>query len=125
MRYFLGLLLILTTTGCDFLTDAATRAANEIEAATHEMRRKGLASYEFTHVPKASPDGVDGPWELLIQESGKLAGQGALCLGRYATGYHNRFVRVPRTLSVMKQAGEGCVIELRRNGDAIELVGLR
>jgi hypothetical protein len=25
----------------------------------------------------------------------------------------------------MKQAGEGCVIELRRNGDAIELVGLR
>jgi hypothetical protein len=32
---------------------------------------------------------------------------------------------VPRTLSVMKQAGEGCVIELRRNGDAIELVGLR
>ena len=70
-------------------------------------------------------EGVDGPWDLLIQESGKLPGQGALCLGRYATSYHHRFVRVPRTLSVSKQAGEGCVIVLRRDGDAIELVGLR
>lgn len=125
MRAFLCLLLLAVTPGCDFLTDAATRAAFEIEAATHEMRRQGLASYEFTHVPKASPDGVHGPWELLIQESGKQPGQGALCLGRYATGYHNRFVRVPRTLSVTKQAGEGCVIVLRRDGDTIELVGLR
>ncbi len=124
MRAFLCLLLLAVTPGCVFLTDAATRAAYEIEAATHEMRRQGLASYELTHVPKASPDGVHGPWELVIHESSQI-GQGGLGLGRYGTSYHTRFVRVPRTLSVTKQAGEGCVIMLRRNGDAIELVGLR
>ena len=125
MRAFLCLLLLVVTPGCDFLTDAATRAAYEIEAATHEMRRQGLASYEFTHVPKAWPEGVDGPWELVIHESTGQIGQGGLGLGRYGTSYHNRFVRVPRTLRVTKQAGEGCVIVLRRNGDAIEVVGLR
>jgi hypothetical protein len=125
MRLFLGLLLILVTPGCDFLTDAATRAAYEIRDATYVMRLKGLDTYELTHVPKAEPEGVRGPWELLIQESGDLPGQGALCLGRYATSYHNRFVRVPRTLSITRKAGEGCVIVLRRNGDAIEVVGLR
>jgi|LauGreDrversion4_2_1035121.scaffolds.fasta_scaffold311794_3 hypothetical protein len=124
MRAFLCLLLLVVTPGCDFLTDAATRAAFEIEAATHEMRRQGLASYEFTHIPKTWPEGVDGPWELVIHESSQI-GQGGLGLGRYGTSYHTRFVRVPRTLRIAKQAGEGCVIVLRRNGDAIELVGLR
>lgn len=124
MRFFLGLLLLVVPPGCDFLTDAATRAAFEMEAATHEMRRQGLASYEFTHVPKASPEGVDGPWELVIHESSQI-GQGGLGLGRYGTSYHTRFVRVPRTLRIVKQAGEGCVIMLRQNGDTIELVGLR
>lgn len=125
MRTLLGLALMTVLASCDFLTDAATRAAYEIEAATDEMRLKGLTSYEFTHVPKAKPEGVVGPWELTIQETGRQPGQGALCLGRYATSYHNRFVRVPRTLRVAKQAGEGCVIVLRRNGEAIEVVELR
>lgn len=126
MRFFLGLLLLLTTPGCVFFTDAATRVAYEIEDATHEMRRQGLASYEFIHVPKAWPSGVHGPWELRIQKSDQQPGEGAaICIGRSGTTYHKNFVRVPRTLSVKKQAGEGCVIMLRRDGDAIEVVGLR
>jgi hypothetical protein len=127
MRSLLGFGLLALLASCDFLTDAATRAAFDIEAATAIMEKEGLRSYEFAHVPKPSPDGVTGPWELLIQRSGPMGvgPTGALCIGRYGTSYHNRFVSVPRTLHVAKQAGEGCVIVLRRNGDAIELVELR
>jgi hypothetical protein len=127
MRLLLCLLLASLAAGCDFLTDAATRAAYEIEAATREMDLKGLEYYELTHVPKKSPDGVDGPWELLLQQSGLIPSQprGSLGVGRYGTTYHNRFVRVPRTLRIAKNAGEGCVIVLRRSGDVIEIVDLR
>jgi uncharacterized membrane protein YdfJ with MMPL/SSD domain len=126
MRAFLAGALAVLLVGCVFLTDAATRAAYDIEAAAAHMRAKGLDRLEFVHVPKAEPDGVVGPWDLLIQQSGQMGvNPGALCIGRYHTSYHNNFVRVPRTLSIAKKAGEGVTIVLRREGDVIELVELR
>ncbi len=125
MRTLAVLVCAVALAGCDFLTDAATRVAYDIEAATLVMRAKKLDRYEFTHRPKESPDGVTGEFELTIHESGEDAYQGVIDIGRYHTSYHNRFVIVPRTLSIKKQAGESCVLVLERRNDRIELTELR
>lgn len=125
MKFILTTLSTLLLTGCFLLTDAATRVAYDLEAAVAVMQAKGLDEYAFTHVPASFPDGVDGPWELTIQKSKAGEPRGALGIGRYGTTYHTNFVDVPRTLTIRKQAGEGCTIVLRRAGERIEVVALR
>ncbi len=59
--------------GCgDFLTDSATRAANDLQKAAEAMQRSSAATYTLVHRPKASPEGMvrhDYSFQLSRQSS--------------------------------------------------------
>ena len=59
-RFVLILCLAVGLAGCDFMTDAATRIAYDLEREAAALRRSGEATRTFTHKPKASPEGRAG-----------------------------------------------------------------
>lgn len=121
--------------GCTFMTDAATRLANDVVREAGELRASGETERTFEHVPLASPEGCDGAYNVEFQESphhppsgGSLvvSCKGSESVGRYgysySTTYHLNAVRVPVALSIEKAKGEAVRITLRKNGGAIEVV---
>lgn len=121
--------------GCGFMTDAATRLANDVVREAGELRGSDQTERTFEHVPVASPEGCDGAYNVEFQESlHHPQGGGSLVVGckgsensgrhgySYSTTYHLNAVRVPVALSVEKATGEAVRITLRKNGGAIELV---
>ncbi len=114
----------------DFLTDGATRIANEIESGAATLKGSTAASYSVKHVPKPSPEGCAGPYKLQLSERSSLvicckASGGSKVVSSHTTTYHLNFVDVPQTYKVDKSAGEPCFIELEKQGGKIVVVGLK
>jgi hypothetical protein len=128
----------LTSSGCgDFMTDAATRLANDVVREAKELRKSGDTERTFVHHPKASPESCSRPYRIKFQESLHHPASGGSLLVRcgvdptfkesdhhFSTTYHLNAVRVPVELVVEKPAGAELKVTLRKNGEAIELVGL-
>jgi len=116
-RLVLVLCLTFGLAGCDFMTDAATRIAYDLEREAAALRRSGEATRTFTHKPKASPEGITGPYTVRLGR--------ALSISKYHTSYHSNFVEVPKMLVVRKGDGEAFQIVLTRVGDSIQVTELR
>jgi hypothetical protein len=127
-------LLALTLLGClagcgDFMTDAATRLAHEIEREAKALRSSNETTRAFTHKPKSSPEGVVGPYTVTF--GGGPLGKGYLAFSKgaqeqwYHTSYHLRFVEVPESLKIKKAEGQSFVVVLKRSGDAVQVTELR
>ena len=124
--------------GCGLMTDGATRLAGKIGGASERLRHDSAASFEMKHRPFPWPDGVKGPYEIVLQRSlehprsggallvGDLDSRGYKNRGyNWATTYHLRHVRVPRELSIRKKAGETTIVVLERRADgAVEVTRL-
>ena len=125
--------------GCCLITDGATRLAGEIGNASQRLQHSAATTLEMKHQPSPWPDGVKGPYEIVLQRSlehprsggallvGDLDSKGYKNLGyNWGTTYHLRFVRVPRELSIRKKAGETTTVLLERRADgAINVTDLR
>ena len=132
----LTILVGLAVAGCgDFGTDAATRLGNEIVLNAQILRKGSDSERTFVHHPKSSPEGCDGPYVVVFQESlhhptsgGSLliycgkAPKSALDAYSFTTTVHLNAVRVPVALSVEKAPGAQLKVTLRKQGDTIELV---
>jgi hypothetical protein len=116
-RFVLVLCLAVGFAGCDFMTDAATRIAYDLEREAAALRRSGETTRTFTHKPKASPEGITGPYTVRLGR--------ALSISKYHTSYHSNFVEVPKALVVRKGEGEVFQIVLTRVGDSIQVTELR
>lgn len=110
-------------TGCDILTDAATRLAYDIKAAEGRLGREPGASYSVRHTP-ADASECSGPYTVQLDKVGALivwckdAAGNTVASG--STTYHSRFIDTPITYIVDKPAGTTLVIEIeRRNGRAV------
>jgi hypothetical protein len=123
--------------GCAWMTDAATRLAEDIVQSAGTLRRGSVIERTLVHHPKVWPYGCRAGYTITLQESlHHPSSGGSLLIGcqgdatfaahgySYSTSYHLTAVRVPHELSVAKQAGESVEVTLRKRGEAIELVGL-
>jgi hypothetical protein len=116
-------LSLAVLTGCDLLTDAATRLAYDIEAAAGRLGHESGAKQSIRHTP-ADASECDGPYTVQLDKVGALivwckdAAGNTVASG--STTYHSRFIDTPKTYIVDKAAGTTLMIEIeRRNGRAV------
>lgn len=134
----IALLLCAVLSGCFMFTDSATRLAGELGERAAELRASPAERLEFRHLPDGFPDGVQGGYEITLQQSSRTPPfTGALLIGQpgsdshqkhgynWSTTSHLHHVGVPATLTVAKPAGEPTTFVLQRSGDAINVVELR
>jgi hypothetical protein len=132
---------LLALAGC---SDAATRVAYDIESGIEKLEPRDGARADIRHAPRSWPEGCSGSYTLRIEKgaavnlgngnfrtaenSGNLSVQ---CYGddgnphRWHTTYHLRFVDVPATVEVTKQAGEAAVIQTQRVAGKPIVAGVR
>lgn len=122
-RCLLLFLSLAAITGCDILTDAATRLAYDINAAEGRLGHEPGARYSIRHTP-ADASECGGPYTVQLDKVGALivwckdAAGSTVASG--STTYHSRFIDTPQTYIVEKPAGSTLVIEIeRRNGRAV------
>ncbi len=133
-----SLALLLSACGPP-LTDGATRLAGEIGDASQQLRQNPRSSLELNHRPLSRPEGVTGAYEIVLQSSADFPRSGgSLLVGdldspnykrwgyNWSTTWHLRHVRVPRELSIRKQAGQTTEVVLDRRADgSVEVTALR
>lgn len=116
-------LVLAALTGCDILTDAATRLAYDMEAGVGNLGHESGARYSIRHRP-ADADECSGPYTVQLDKVGALivwckdtAGN---TVASGSTTWHSRFIDTPQTHIVEKDAGTTLVIEIeRRAGRAV------
>jgi hypothetical protein len=128
----------LSLSGCQLLTDGATRLAYDVESASRTLRRSEAKALSLTHRPISWPGGVTGPYQVVVEESpDSLASGSSILVGdlnsrnyglwgyNWSTSYHRNFVRVPHTLRIRKPAGAPLGVRLHKNGPRIEVISLQ
>jgi hypothetical protein len=124
IRRILIVLLLAVGTGCDALTDPATRLAYDIEAGEGRLGRTVGARYSIEHRTPSAPGQCVGPYKVQIDKVGALIiwcyDDAGRTVSSHSTSYHARFVTTPRTWLVDKPAGSTLTIDLeRRDGRAV------
>jgi hypothetical protein len=114
---------LLLLNGC--FTDAATRLAYDIEAATARVAPEDGARFTLVHhVPSRSGE-CTGPYKIQFDAVGLIViwcknADGDKTVSSHSTSYHRRFVETPETHLLDKPAGESVTIFLeRRDGRVI------
>jgi hypothetical protein len=138
LRHTSAATALLSLSGCHLLTDGATRLAYNVESASRTLRQSDARELAFTHRPASWPEGVTGPYEVIVKESpDSLASGSSILVGdlssrnyglwgyNWSTSYHRNFVRVPHTLRIRKPAGTPLGVHLRKNGPHIEVISLQ
>lgn len=114
------LLSLLLLTGC--FTDAATRIAYDIEAATKRVGHTENSQFTLAHRTPSKKGECDNSYKVQLDKVGALIiwckdEMNNQTLSSHSTSYHSRFVDTPQTYILEKNAGETLFIELeRRNG---------
>jgi hypothetical protein len=127
-RFSSHLLLLLIclffVSGCNVLTDPATRLASGIEAGVSQLGMQNGATYSIHNLTPATSGECNGPYTVQLDKVGALivwckdAAGKTLVSG--STTYHARFVDTPKTYIVDKPAGSSLTIDLeRRNSRAV------
>lgn len=111
-------------------TDAATRVAYDLESGAKTLRSSSAQSLIVDHAPKSEPDGCPRGYTLQLSEAAGLLVwcQDSLdgpSTSSHITTYHLRFVKVPRTYKIHKEAGEHAYIELAKDGGDISVTAVR
>jgi len=129
MREFASSLVLLvslvTLTACfGESTDAATRLAFDIEAGADRLGRDPGATHSVRHHTPSKPGECSGPYAVQLDKVGALIVWCKDAAGRtvtsHSTSYHARFVDIPRTYRLEKDAGTELIVDLeRRNGRAV------
>ena len=128
-----GLLL----SGCELMTDAATRLGQDIIEQAEALRHEAGLERSFDHQPQSWPEGCSGGYTIQFQESlHHPASGGSLLIGckgsrnfrslgyNFSTTSHLNAVRVPQELTADKPADATLQVTLRKNGTVIEVVGI-
>jgi hypothetical protein len=125
LRRLLLLALLATAAGCgDFLTDAATRLAYDIEAGVSRLDNAPGARHTIVHRTPSKAGECVGPYMIQVDKVGALViwckDDAGRTVSSHSTTYHARFIDTPQTYILDKPAGEPLTIDLeRRNGRAV------
>jgi hypothetical protein len=111
----------------NLFSDAATRAAKDIEAGIQHLKQSQLASTTLPLPMKTSPKGCEEDYTLQISQASalviwcKTAGK---VTSSHTTTSHLPFVLVPQTFSVEKKKGEIAFLDLQLQNGAAVVTGL-
>jgi hypothetical protein len=111
----------------DIFTDAATRAAYDIEAGVARSRNAPSDHYSIELIMRSHPEGCEQDYTLQLSARSALlvwckdAGTGQVS-SSHSTTYHLRFVDVPQTLIVNKHRGEIVTLEMQKVSGGKDLV---
>ena len=121
-RHALALALALAAAGClDFLYDAATALAADLQA---QSKRVSRAAISFEHRPEPGRGGCADAYKVQFSAHAGLVvwcyapGGSTQVVSSHVTTSHLPWVDVPSTLIVDKQRGEALSIELTPQGNA-------
>ena len=103
----------------DFMTDSATRLANDLQRAAESMPANSGATYTLVHRPKSSPEGCAHDYSFQLSRQSSLliwckSPSGEKNVASHTTTYHLRYVDVPEQINLEKRAGEPITIELQK-----------
>jgi hypothetical protein len=123
-RLLLLLISLTTVAGCDIGTDAATRLAYDIKAATGRLGRENGAKYSIQHNTPSKSGECIGPYKVQLDKVGALIiwckDATGHTVSSHSTSYHRPFVDTPQTYILEKPAGTTLTIDIeRRNGRAV------
>ncbi len=114
--------------GC--VTDAATRLAYDLEAATSRIGRTDGDKYSLVHRAPSKAGECVGPYRVQLDKVGAIIvwckdAAGDKTVSSHSTSYHARFVAIPETRIVDKTAGEALVIDLERRDGRVVISSVR
>jgi hypothetical protein len=123
----LPLALVAVLCAC---TDGATRIAYEIESGVAAFRRSQAKTTTVRHTPEAWPDGCAGAYTVQFTANSALViwcrkSDGSGVQSSHTTTYHLRFVEVPRTYKLDKDAGEATIIDLAKEDGRVVVTAVR
>lgn len=103
----------------DFLTDSATRLANDLQKAAEAMQSSPAATYTLVHRPKPSPEGCKHDYSFQLSRQSSMliwckSPNGERNVASHTTTSHLRYVDVPEQINLEKRAGEPITIELQK-----------
>src|SRR3954471_13794604 len=105
-RWVLLLISRTTMTGCDVVTDPATRLAYELEAGTGRLGREAGATYSVQHNQPSKSGECIGPYKVQLDKVGGLIiwcnDTSGHTVSSHSTSYHARFVETPQTFILEK-----------------------
>ncbi|MGH8280569.1 MAG: hypothetical protein ACRERZ_00105 [Gammaproteobacteria bacterium] len=118
------LICLFVVTGCDVLTDPATRLASGIEAGASQLGNEDGATYSIQNLTPAEASECTGPYTVQLDKVGALIvwckDADGKTVASGSTTYHARFVDTLKTYIIDKPAGSTLTIDLeRRNGRAV------
>ena len=128
-RWLLLLIFLTTATGCDVVTDPATRLAFELEAGAGRLGREAGATYTVQHNQPSKSGECVGPYKVQLDKVGALIiwcnDSTGNTVSSHSTSYHARFVDTPQTYIVEKPAGTVLTIDLERRNDRAVITNVR
>ena len=115
----MGLTLAALVACGDFLTDSATRLANDLQKAAEAMQSSPAATYTLVHRPKPSPEGCKHDYSFQLSRQSSMliwckSLNGERNVASHTTTSHLRYVDVPEQINLDKRAGEPITIELQK-----------
>jgi hypothetical protein len=122
-------LALVTAAGCDVVTDAATRLANDIKDGAGRLGSENGAVFSIRHRTPSAPDQCTGPYKVQLDKVGAIIiwcrDDGGETVSSHSTSYHARYVDTPTTYLLEKEAGTTLTIDLERRGSRAVVTDVR
>jgi hypothetical protein len=115
------LMTALFSVSCTFMEDDATHLAYALEKGAKRLDKSAATEHVVYYQPLS---GTNQIYQIVINSTRGPGTARGLSVGSSGTTYHRRFVHVPKRLEVVK-TNTGAEIVLRKDGDRIEVVGIR
>jgi len=94
------------------------------------FRRSDAKTTSIRHIPAARPDGCQGAYTVQFTANSALViwckkPDGSEVQSSHTTTYHLRFVAVPRTYKLDKDAAEATIIDLAKENGRVVVTAVR
>jgi len=121
--------VLMSVTGCDVATDAATRLANDIKDGANRLGGEDGAVHTIHHRTPSASGQCTGPYKLQLDKVGAIIiwckDASGETVSSHSTTYHGRYVDTPTTYLLDREAGTTLTIDLERRGGRAVVTDVR
>ena len=125
----LAAFVLMSVTGCEVPTDAATRLANDIKDGANRLGGEDGAVHTIHHRTPSASGQCTGPYKLQLDKVGAIIiwckDASGETVSSHSTTYHGRYVDTPTTYLLDREAGATLTIDLERRGGRAVVTDVR
>jgi len=125
----LAAFVLMSVTGCEVPTDAATRLANDIKGGANRLGGEDGAVHTIHHRTPSASGQCTGPYKLQLDKVGAIIiwckDASGETVSSHSTTYHGRYVDTPTTYLLDREAGATLTIDLERRGGRAVVTDVR